>query len=237
MGNILGGILGGGLLMGGVKEFNDISKSLRQVSMLSDDINLKKLKEQAELLEKTYGIKQVDSINAFYQAISAGNNQMHSEEILDVAAALASVGAAAGDTTDVSGALDGLTSVLNAFGIGADKARESADMMMQSIVGGKTSINEMAGSLGSVAPIANTLGLHLIDILAPLDALTAQGMSTDEAMTAIKQIMMSMLKPSEDLEKQITALGYATGAQMLQNLGLAETLNVLSKSVDGTKVQ
>lgn len=237
MSNIVGGLLGAGLFAGGVKEFADLQKSLRQVKMLSNQIDTKALKELAEGLAGNFGVKQTDLVNAFYQAVSAGNSEENSRKILKVATALASVGAAAGDTVDVKGAMDGLTSVVNAFGMSADEASGAADMMMESIVRGKTSINEMAHSLGSVAPIANSLGLKLVDILAPLDALTAQGMSTDESMTAIRQIMVSMLKPTSDLQSKIEELGYSTGAQMLQNYGLAGTLQELGKSVDGVNVQ
>lgn len=233
---MIGGILAGGLAFGGA-EYVGIQKSLRQVRMLSDKIDISALKELSDEIEGTFGIEQKDTINAFYQAISAGNSEENSRKILKVATALASVGAAAGDTIDVKGAMDGLTSVVNAFGMSAEEASGAADMMMASIVQGKTSINEMAHSLGSVAPIANSLGIHLIDILAPLDALTAQGMSTDESMTAIRQIMVSMLKPTADLQSKIEELGYSTGSQMLQSLGLAGTLKTLGESVDGVNVQ
>ena len=61
--------------------------------------------------------------------------------------------------TSVEIAADGLTSVLNAYGDSVEGATAVSDALFVGMRQGKTTIAELSGSLGKVAPLASTLGV------------------------------------------------------------------------------
>ena len=109
-----------------------------------------KMADAAKDLARQFGDAPLNQTKAFYQIISAGAaDAAEATNILTTANKLA-----IGGVTDVTTAADGLTSVLNAYGLEAKDSTRVSDAMFVAMRAGKTTIAELANNVGSVAPLA-----------------------------------------------------------------------------------
>ncbi len=125
--------------------------------------------------------------SALYQVVSASFDGAEGMEVLAVAARAAVAG-----VTDTETAVDGLTTVLNAFKIEAKDVDKVADLMFQTVKLGKTTFSEISSAISLVAPIAAATGIEFDEISAALATLTKQGVPTAQAVTQIRAAIISM---------------------------------------------
>jgi TP901 family phage tail tape measure protein len=110
-------------------------------TLLADSNELVKLNEEAKALAATFGGSPTAQAQAFYQAISAGaGNAEEATALLTAANKLA-----IGGVTDVTTAVDGLTSITNAYGIETSKASTVSDAFFVAMRAGKTTVGELSG--------------------------------------------------------------------------------------------
>jgi len=225
-----GGVILGGFAMG-IKAASDFEGAMREVNTmmgLSQD-EFTDFSKEVQSLASDLGVDAVESAKALYQAISAGIPRENAIEFLSIATK-----AAIGGVTDTATAVDGLSTVINAFKLPLSDTQKVADVMFTTVKGGKTTFEELSASLFQVAPIAAASGVRFEEVSAALATLTKQGVPTKIATTQLRQAMVALQKPTEDMGKTINALGYESGQAMLQELGLAETLNTLRDASAGS---
>lgn len=124
---------------------------------------------------------------AYYQIVSAGYDGAAGLKLLDISSKAATAG-----ITETSVAADGLTTVLNAWGLSADKAENVADVMFKTVERGKTTFGELASSIAQVAPLAAANNISFEEIFAALQTITKQGTPTAQAMTQIRSSIINM---------------------------------------------
>jgi len=234
---IAGGIMVGAVaLIGGasLKMAADFDGAMRQVNtmLLLNEDEFKGLSKDIRTFAKDMGIDAVDAANALYQAISAGVPKENAVDFLTVAAK-----AAIGGMTDTTVAVDGLSTVLNAFGMDISEAEHVADLMFTAVARGKTTFEELSASMFNVAPIASSLGIPFEEITAALATMTSQGVPTAQATTQLRQAMVGLQKPTTQMQAAIQALGYETGTTMLKENGFANTLSLLEGYVKANNIQ
>lgn len=162
---------------------SDFENSFSKVTTLVDEsvLSLNELSSGILDLSNTFG-ESVNNINsAAYQALSASVNSADLLDVLNTAQKSAVAG-----FTDTETAIDGLTNVINSYGFEIEKTDYIANAFLVTQNLGKTTFGELASSIGQVAPLANQLGVSIEDVLASVASLTAQGVSTSEAITNIK---------------------------------------------------
>jgi len=139
--------------------------------------------------------------DALYQAVSAGVDAGDAMEFMDVAAK-----AATGGFTDVRTAVDGLTTVMNSYQLETKDALRVADQMNIAVKYGKTTFGELSGSIGRAAAMAANFGVASGDLLSAVAVMTKAGISTEEAVTAARALLVSISKPSDDAAAALDAL-------------------------------
>ena len=157
-----------------------------------------KMSEGVRGLAVEFGATTEELTGGLYQALSAGVPKDNAIDFLRVAAMAAQAG-----VTDVKTAVDGISSVLNAFEMDASQAEEVADSLFTTVRGGKTTFAELAQNIGKVAPIANAAGVSMDEMNALLVQMTKRGLSTEEATTALKGTLTALIKPAGDLASQL----------------------------------
>jgi len=170
-------------------------------------------------LMREYGLQIQDTNKALFDAVSAGVDAGNSTEFLAEAAQLA-----IGGVTDLSTAVDGMTSVINGFELELSEANRVAAAFFSAQKFGKTTVAELSEAIGRTAPIAKQLGVQYQELLSVYAELTKQGIKTQESSTAISGIMQGLLKPSSEAEKIFGKLGIAYGTTAVKQEGF---LNVL----------
>ncbi len=191
------------------------------------------LEKNSRALSSAYGNAATDQVKAFYQAISAGaGNVSQATTLLDSANKLA-----IGGVTDVTTAVDGLTTAVNAYGPAVLSAEQAADAMFVGMKAGKTTIGDLARTMGNVIPIASTVGVSFDELVAGVAALTTQGQKTSVAVTGIRAILATIIKPTEQAKEQARALGLEFNAAALESKGMATFLNEVITATGGSKEQ
>jgi TP901 family phage tail tape measure protein len=223
-------VLGAGVVAG--KFAIDFDKSMRNVNSI------------AQLPEKQFG-KLEDSVlalagptaqtpqtlaDSMYDLVSSGFDAKQSLTVLKSSAKAATAG-----LTDAATSTKAVAAVLNAYHLPANKAKDVSDILFRTVDRGVISFEELSSTLGDVLPFASSLGVPLKDVGASVATMTKAGIQAPETMTRIKNVMVSMLKPSEALGKAIKAQGFESGEAMVKQLGFQGALDKLAKTTGGSK--
>lgn len=176
-----------------------------------------------------------------YQAYSAGM-QGSQEEVANFVT-IASQAAVAG-LTDTESAVNGMTSVINAYGLSIEDATGVADTFFAGIKLGKTTFEEMNASLASFLPSASALKVPFDQATAAIAGLTAQGTPTAQAGTQMNTVFTLLAKGTVPLNEALKATG--TDLDTLRNSlsaptkdggGLVNVLRKLKLAADNSGVQ
>lgn len=198
-------------------KFNfDYADSLAKVSTIADTtkVPIGKLSNGIMNLSNKTGVAAKDLNEALYQSISASVDTADAVGFVEVATK-----AAKGGFTDATTAVDGLSTVLNTYGLKATEVDKIANQMLITQNKGKTSFGDLASSMGQVAPAASLLGLKTEELFSSLASTTAQGLSTSEATTGLSAAFSNIVKPSEDAKKAAESLGISFNVSTLQTKG------------------
>ena len=180
------------------------------------------LKRSVEGLSRAYGMQATDAANATFQAISAGVKSTDAAKFMEVAAKSATAGFA---TMEES--VSGLTTILNAYGLEAAEATAVSDAMFVSNKRGVTTSRQIGAAIGSVVPLAASLGVSYRELLSGTVALTKQGTSTNEAMTRMRAILAAIIKPTDEAKKVAKDLSVQWDVNVVKAGGFSAVLDTL----------
>jgi TP901 family phage tail tape measure protein len=212
-------------------DFGEFEKGFTNVLSLmsSDDIAKFGSTLEAGAIEvmKEFGLEINDMNKALFDAVSAGVPAGESIEFLRVASQLA-----VGGVTDLTTATDGITTVMNAFGLETANAEEIASAFFSAQKFGKTTVEELSQTIGTVAPIAKQAGLGYKELLSAMAVLTKQGLNTNIATTALKGAIGALTKPAESAKKEFDKLGISYGISALRGEGFMNVLKQISDAAE-----
>lgn len=220
----------------GVKNSMEFGESLNKVSTIADTtvMSLEDIKSGVFDLSKVVSITGSDLNEALYQTISATNDTANALGYLEVGAKTAK-----GGFTDTSTAIDGLTSVMNAYGqTGVESMQKIADIMVTTQNMGKTTVDELARSLYNVIPTASALGVSFEQVGASMAAMTAQGTPTSVATTQMRQLLVELSKAGSQVSDTfIQTAGVSFQQFISQGNTLSDALGVMEKAAQQNGVQ
>ena len=202
--------------------------AVAKVATIADtgSVSIGTLRSQITAMSGETGVAAGDIAEAAYQAISAGQKTENAVAFAGQATKLA----AAGFTSSAS-AVDILTTALNAYGMSADAAGHVSDVLLTTQNLGKTSVDELASSMGRVIPLASAYGVSIENLSSVLAVLTANGIDTAEASTYTKSMLNELGSTGSNVAKVLKAQSFAD--LMASGKSLGDVLQVLYDSVDG----
>ncbi|KKL12497.1 hypothetical protein LCGC14_2535180, partial [marine sediment metagenome] len=160
---------------------------------------LKILKQQIFELRPELG-SATDLTRGLYQALSAGVAPAQAVRLVGEAALFAKAA-----LTDTLTAVDVMTTVMNAYGLSADKAASVSSVLFKTIELGKITGEELSSSLGRVISAAAQLNIDLPELNAGIATMTKSGISAAEAMTTMVAILRTFTTP--EATKRFEELG------------------------------
>ena len=162
------------------------------------------LREMSLEMSKKVPIGAAAFQTATYDALSAGISSSKEDisAFMDASAMLA-----VGGGEQIGNTVNLLSSMINAYGESATKTGEYSDIIFQTVNAGKTTVQELSGSLSNVIPTAAAYGFSLKDVGASLALMTANGIPTAQATSKLNQMMLEMQKPGGELVKTLSAAG------------------------------
>lgn len=234
-------VSGGAMLAGGTKILKSIGTeavnmassfetSSTKVSTLFGNtaVDTENLKNKIVDLSDATGLSADELNDGLYQALSAGvpvtEDMGTAIEFLTDATKLSKAGFA-----DMSDAVDVTTTVMNAYGDQADSSKKIMDNLIQTQNDGKTTVAELASSLGAVIPIASSLNVNFDTLSASIAILTKNGIATSEAVTDMKALFTEFSTSTSDVNKMFTELNGKSIPDFLKSGG---SLQEVIKTID-----
>lgn len=205
----------------------DYESSFAKVSTLLDRNIVDYDKYKNDILDASSESKvAVDEFSeAVYSSISAGVNQTQAIKFTTNAMKLAK-----GGFTDGAKAVDVMTTAINGYSLSADDATEISDMLITTQNLGKTTVNELASSMGKVIPIASSVNFGMDELSASYAQLTKNGIATAEAGTYLKSMLSELGKSGSETDKalrELTGKGFAELKK--EGKSTSEILNLLDE--------
>lgn len=220
----------------GLKLHSDFENGMAKVSTLIDTnvVSLQKLSNGIRQISDETGMSVTELAEAEYQAISASVDTAHVTDFVRTAAIAAKAG-----FTDTTTAIDGLTTVLNSYGLSAENAGKITDQMLMTQNLGKTTFGDLAQGIGSVATAASLAKVSTDDLFASMAILTKNGVQTSEAFTGFQGILSAVSKQSQQTVKTAAALGLDFTPEHLGQVGWIKFLEEVKAKVgdDQTAIQ
>ena len=213
-----------------VKLATSFEDSLAKVSTIADEseVSMTDMSDAIKNLSNQTGIGASDIAEATYQAISAGRSTADAVDFVAQSSKLA-----AGGFTDVTTSVDTLTTILNAYGLSAEETTAISDKLITTQNKGKTTVNQLGQSLGSVIPTAAAFGVSLDQVLASYVSMTKSGISTAEATTYLNGMLNQLGKSgtdASDILKEKT--GKSFHQLMDEGTSLADILKIVVDAAD-----
>lgn len=176
----------------GTKDFIGFEKGMNEVFTLLPGMSDKAMGDMSGHVKdfsKQFGTLPDEVVPALYSSISAGVPPDNVFSFLETAQK-----AAVGGVTDLNTAVDGISSVVNAYGDDVMDATSASDLMFSAVKLGKTDFEQLSNSLYNVIPTASSLGVEFGDVTAALATMTAQGTPTSVATTQMRQALVELSK-------------------------------------------
>ena len=193
---------------GTVGAFAGYEKGMAEVATITDlsTVEMAKLGVETQNFARKYAVDATDAAGALYATISAGIDATEGgAAAFDVMGQALKFGKAA--IVEAEDATRLLTTVLNSYGLEADQSANVTDALFKTIQMGVTTGEELAGSIGRITPIASAAGVSFDDLSSAMVVLTRGGLATNEATTALRELLVSIVKPTEQSKKAIAELG------------------------------
>lgn len=235
-------MIAGAMLVPAVKGAMDFEDQIAKVRTLVDETkyNTDGLADTFIKLSNESGRSTAELAEAGYQALSAGVKFDQMNDFLQTAVNLSKVG-----FTETATAVDVLTTSINAYGDKALTAEEYANRLVLTQNKGKTTVDELAASMGRVIPTAAGLGVSFDNLATAYVALTSQGMSTRISTTYLNALLQELGKTGStvsdvlynqtgksftDLMNEGNSLGDIISMLGLESAGLSDKMKQLTDS-------
>lgn len=157
--------------------------------------------------------------NAFYFIQSAGFAGKDGQEILAVSTKAASAG-----LTDTNTAAKAILSTLSAYGQGSEDAAHVSDVLFKTVDLGVITFEELSSQVGDVVNTAATLNVPIEEVGGAIAQMTRKGISGAESVTALNQLMLQFISPSEKMKKAAEELGVDLSLDAIRTKGLQQSL-------------
>ncbi len=211
-----------------VKMATDYQTAMAQVRALTNASSADVAKWSSQLLTMApqLGIGPVQLAKSLYYVASAGISSGNAINVLTMASKASRAGL--GDTSTI---VDAMTSALNSYGEKNLSAAQATDVLVATVREGKMTAADLAGNLGKVIAPAQILGVKFNEVGAALASMTHVGLDTFTATTALRQIFMSLEKPSAGAQKAFKAMGTSAAALRteIRDKGLLATLQDMAQ--------
>lgn len=196
-----------------------------------------KLRSSINALSSATGKGPQELAEGFYFIASAGLKGAQATEVLTQAAKASAVGL--GETKDIA---KSITAVLNAYGAENISAAQAANQLFVAVREGGAEASEVAGVFGRIVGISKEMGVSFAEVGASVATFTRVGVGADEAVTALRGTLSTLLKPDKQSREAIEGLAGAFGRvtmsaadlrQEIKDRGLADVLITIVKATNG----
>lgn len=216
----------GGALVAAGKTAITYEDDFAKLSTLLDDATTDYDAYKKSVLDgaKDMSVAPKEYTEAVYSAISASVDQAAAVEFTSKAAKLAK-----GGFTELTKAVDIQTTVLNGYGKAVEETDHISDVLITTQNEGKTTVDELASSMGAAIPVAANANFSFEELAAGYALMTKNGIATAESGTYLKSMLSELTKAGSTSDKALRKLSGKGFADLrAEGKPTAEILNMLS---------
>jgi len=209
-----------------IKAFSSFEEQMAQVSTMLNEQTMRYMPAYSKAIKGMaieFGEGTKTLSEGLYNILSASISADKAIEVLDVAVRSAKAG-----ITDTGTATYAITGILNAYGLAADKASRVSDILFSTVYKGQTTFAQLAPAIGRVTAISSGAGVALEEVSAALATITRGGISTDEAITGLRQGIIALQGKQEQAVELAAKHGIVLSTEALAAKGLSGVLKELS---------
>lgn len=137
------------------------------------------------------------------------------------------------ENADLGVVTNALTSLMMSYHMGAGQATNAMNQLIAGSGLAKTSMQEYAGSLSTVLPVASAAGISFAQVGGAIATLTQHGTSAAEATQELANTIRNLQSPNQVASKAMQNMGIDV-TDLTQNLGkrgLSGTLDIVTKAI------
>lgn len=140
---------------------------------------------------------------------------------------------AAEENANLATVTNALTSIMASYHLNASDSVSVTNELKTAAGESKVSMEQFAGSLSTVLPVASANHIAFADVAGALATLTQHGTSADEATQELSNTIRNLSAPNQVASKEMAQLGINANdvSQQLGTRGLTGTLEYLSETV------
>jgi TP901 family phage tail tape measure protein len=214
-----------GELSQSINAAKEYSIAIARVETISQKVSLSTDRWASSLraISSSFGFSQIDTANAAYVTLS---NQVAKGadvfQFLEKSSkfALASV-------STLTDAVNLGSSALKAFNLPVSSAERVFASFFKTIELGRIKASDIANTFGRVAATANQVGVSLDEVNAALATITIRGILPAEAMTLVNNIMLKLIRPTDEMKSLLEEWGVASGTAAVATFGFSGVLKRL----------
>ncbi|ALY08047.1 putative tail tape measure protein [Exiguobacterium phage vB_EauS-123] len=210
----------------------DQEKSFAKVSTLltGSSKDYEQYKKDIRSASSDMGVSFDEYAESVYGSISAGVEQGEAIKFTGDMVKLAK-----GGFTDTATAVDVVTTSLNAYGMETSEATRVADMLVTTQNLGKTTVDELASSMGAVIPAATAQNVSLEELNAGYATLTKNGIGTSEAGTMMKAMFSELGKAGSKTDKILREKTGKSFSELQESgMNVQDALSILKDEADAS---
>lgn len=204
----------------------DFEDSMAKVSTIADatEVPMDEMQKAILNLSNQTGISSEEIAQNIYDSISAGQKTGDAVNFVSNSTKLAKAGFA-----DAGAALDVLTTIMNAYRLKASEVTNVSDMLIQTQNLGKTTVADLASSMGKVIPTANAYGVSLDELCAGYAIMTANGVATAESTTYMNGMLNELGKSGTTVSETLKEKTGKTFKELMDSgMSLSDVLKIIS---------
>lgn len=204
----------------------DFEDSMAKVSTIADatEVPMDDMQKAILDLSNQTRISAEEIAQNVYDSISAGQKTGDAVNFVSKSTKLAKAGFA-----DAGAALDVLTTIMNAYGLKASEVTNVSDMLIQTQNLGKTTVADLASSMGKVIPTANAYGVSLDELCAGYAIMTANGVATAESTTYMNGMLNELGKSGTTVSETLKEKTGKTFKELMDSgMSLSDVLKIIS---------
>lgn len=208
-----------------VRQFADFEEALVDVARVTDR-SLEEVRAEIMALPPELG-SATDLVRGYYNVISAGVTKPKAAlDLLTTAAKASQAG-----HLDLKETVAGLTNIMDGLGGAFKDATEASDKLFTIERLGKVEFQELIPVIGQVASSANLLNVSVDELGGLFATVSKTAGSTEASATQVKAIFASLLKPTTEMSKALSEMGFSSGALAIKQLGLKNTFEKLNEKI------
>lgn len=208
-------------------DFREFERALTQTNAIAGGTatSFDRMADAAVNFSLIFTTSALDAVSALQNLAQAGFNTEESLQALSGVLLLAQA-----TFTDVAFASDVLTANIRAFGLAASDTTRVANVLAAATTSSLATLDKLAFAFRQVAPVANIANLSIEETTALLNQLFNVGLRGEQAGTALRNIIIRLVRPLGEAQDILRSYGIATRDAAGDLLPLVDIFNQLREA-------